>query len=482
MKFKSTKLYGNGNYLLVKYTDNHKLQLERFKKLNSDLAKDVEVYPSIYSEDSEYQSYIISKGINNCVGIIAIETNPFYNDLLIKLQIDENKFNNECEIVTFIDQLVDNIGVRFYKKNKINILLSNDIDLSKYNDKYTSNHKIINNQLIEVYSYSNVYNNTLYTALINEMVSANDELTNLGQSWTEKINNSSIEYDLNNGYTPDIAELLYSCESISWNDIRSKKGTKKRITFSKDGNITYDKIAPHYGKMSYRFDYNLMSNGFTLKNRYFLVDNSIEIINNNSYAEIKYKNLSVKYIKETNEKVLEYKPPTSNNSSIDTTLWLKEDNIEKCYIDFNTHKNDGRINGKYSLRIRPSHDSDNKQFTLNFASRKGMKGRDFSNILLKEDEELFTQIISGELTYDLINELIEKVISIITDNKLYYNKQKIDIEKTYIDFYSIEKEVFNFISGIKGELPLPHLKNIVQNFVDEYRLNLEDTVQFKLKK
>ena len=94
MKYRSITLNGNKrhNYRLVKYTTEYKIDLEELKNINYELAECVEQCPTIYSEQSDHQSYMIFNGRRNCVGAIYIGTSSDEKNLEIKLQFKEEDF------------------------------------------------------------------------------------------------------------------------------------------------------------------------------------------------------------------------------------------------------------------------------------------------------------------------------------------------------------------------------------------------------
>ena len=143
-------------------------------------------------------------------------------------------------------------------------------------------------------------------------------------------------------------------------------------------------------------------------------------------------------------------------------LFNQNDTIEKCCIDFRTHKGNGKINGLYALRIEPGHFS---RFSLNYISRDGVKGPDFVHLL---PTILFKAIIPGELTLELVDEIIYESVKVINQIAGIKHRQFITLDCDYCvtDIVDIEKQIIDFIKQIKGEIPLPHLQANIEKFIE----------------
>lgn len=183
MKYRSITLNGNKKYTysLVKYTDKYKIHLEEFRKVNSELADNVEQCPKIYSEQSDHQCYMIIRDECHCVGAIYIGTSTDEKNLEIKVHFDEKYFETYNDIVALIEQLVDSLSLYFYDKQNIEIELINNIDLSQFNRfRFKKN---VYDAKITTYTCSNEKNNILIPSIINEMCETEKNLISWGQFW-----------------------------------------------------------------------------------------------------------------------------------------------------------------------------------------------------------------------------------------------------------------------------------------------------------
>ena len=169
MKYRSISLNGNeySHYSLVKYNNEYKEYLVDLRNMNKELAESVEKYPKIYSELSDNQSYMIFQDKYRCVGAINIETSTDEKNLEIKVQLNEKYFTSKQEIVKVIEQLTESLKLYFFDKEKIEITLINNIDLSKVNfHKY---HKTVYDENLTTYTCTNKKNNLLIPKLVEEV-------------------------------------------------------------------------------------------------------------------------------------------------------------------------------------------------------------------------------------------------------------------------------------------------------------------------
>lgn len=267
------------------------------------------------------------------------------------------------------------------------------------------------------------------------------------------------EYD--NG-TISLPELFFKAEYLSWVGINSHH-SRREICFSRSGRVTFSKDSKNSSGLNYEFDYSLLNNNFRF-NTYAFNQRPIEINGNSYFTNIQSGNIDVLYIKENKRKKIKYTSPIVNRSSIAMELWYNEKNqLERCYIDFRTHKGNNKINGLYELRIVPGYFS---RFSLNYTSRDGYKGVDFVHLL---PTNLFCAIIPGELTIQLVDQIINESISIINHMARVKHKQTITSQGDCIasTIADIEKQSIEIIKQIKGEIPLPHLQEIIEKFIQE---------------
>lgn len=479
MKYRSISLNGNRSYTysLVKYTKEYKSYLEELRKMNKILADYIETNPKIYSELSEHQSYMIFRDGYKCVGAINIETSSDEKNLKVEIQFDENSFDSQEEMLEVIEQIVESLKLYFFDKENVEIKLNNGIDLSKINS--TKYQKKFYDENLTTYSCSNSQNNVLFARLIDEITGAEKNLTEWGQSWWQELQianyGSDLQYsfdkklleEIDNG-TITLQELFYKVETVLWANINSINATRT-ISFSRNGQVEFSKVPHRKNGINYEFKYNVLFNGFNLKINDFFRNGNLEIDENSHFTNIKYRALNILQIKENKRKRITFKTPIVDSSSISVELWTNEkDEIEKCYIDFRTHKGNGKINGIYALRLFAHND----MFSLRFISRKGGRYSDFSQVLACDDEELYSTILNGQLTMEIIDKLIKRVIPIInrkvtksnnhSGNKKYIAKSN---DKIIQSLLYAESQVFNFIKQIEGEIPLPYLQENLRIFI-----------------
>ena len=85
--------------------------------------------------------------------------------------------------------------------------------------------------------------------------------------------------------------------------------------------------------------------------------------------------------------------------------------------------------------------------------------------------------MEGNITLELIDELIKKVIPLINEFASCYQKQPVS-EKNE----EIMKDAVNLVKSIIGEIPLPHLKENLIAFVDDNDRGKKDGNPRLLKK
>jgi len=144
---------------LIKYTEEYKKYLERIKRINSSLADAVERYPKIYSEESQHQSYMIFLGEEYCIGAIYIATSFDEKNLELEIHFDEKYICLPEETCEITEHIVDSLAYNFPDKERIEIRLLNDVDLSRHNKyKYI---KTVYSERLTKYSCKNKYKNSV---------------------------------------------------------------------------------------------------------------------------------------------------------------------------------------------------------------------------------------------------------------------------------------------------------------------------------
>ena len=204
MKYKNIVLNGNDGYQysLVKYERDCFYIFDSLQNLDRNLVRIVREGPIIYSENSDYQPYMLVKNKGIVVGVAIIMTSCDKKDLEALVQLDEEKFRTKRDMEEMIDQLIDSLALYCYDKENIVVNLENDIDLEKYNEfKYTRENLF---PFKSTFKRSNHYYNSLLPLLIREMNDADDILTIWRQSWRrqelELVPNIDLDDSMKNVY------------------------------------------------------------------------------------------------------------------------------------------------------------------------------------------------------------------------------------------------------------------------------------------
>lgn len=446
MKYKSISLNGTDNYQysLVKYEDKYKDILGSMKEIDVNLIDSVIAGPRIYSVDSDHQAYMLVKDDDIGVGATYIGTSTDEKDLEVTLQLDEDKFDDEVDMYKLINQLVDSLGLYCYERENIYICLKNKINLSKYNSlKYKEVYLLPN---ISTYICSNNKYNTLIPLLLKEIKSCEDTLVSWKQTWWQEIQHRTL----------DDFHLLYDNDDIEKSDEMFNKASSfslvdyirdRNVTFDIDGHVIFSKNIKE-NDSTCEFTYNVRKDGFKLKTFDFLLED------NHSYTKIITPNEEIKKSKEKGTKKITYKSGIVDKSSINAEVRLNDnDDIDKCYIDFRTHRNNGKINGMYLIRIN----NRDKNFSFSYRTRKGDICKYVDNIYY--DDERFSM---GTLKNRI--EFFRDAI-----NSCYRNgRGAISSDINISDLVNIEKDVVNFMKKIKSEIPLPYLQEQIDKFILEY--------------
>lgn len=467
MKYRSISLNGNQgrHYSLVKYNKWYQDYLIELSKMNKELAQLVLKYPSIYDEASNIQSYMIFQGEYNCVGAIIIDATKL-EKLEVKVQLNEKYFTSQQDVFEVVEQIVESLKIFFYDKKNIEINLLNDLDLSTIDCQ--NYHKADSN--LKIYNCSNE-KNILIPKLIEEVISAEKKLTDWRQSWWQDLENHELHYNfdrelinaIDNG-TVTYPELFSKFKTLIWRNIASKNATRF-IAFSRTGDIAFSKTLKKDGS-NYEFSYNVMKDGFKLR-----VNGEDLIVDDNKYfTNIRTKQVNILQGKENKRKFITYVSPIINNFSIAMDIWVNESNeIEKCNIDFRTHKGNGKINGIYILRLNPSNID---KCSIRFVSRKG--NIDFITNLFGIDE---VSKFEGKITFEMINEFVNKVISFINKKEGLIKNQIVFNE---FDVVTQKKQIINFLKQLKDEIPLPILQERIDKIVSKNEQ--EKKLSYKIRK
>lgn len=482
MRYRSITLNDNKKYQfsLVKYKEEYQTQLAEIKEMNKELADTIEKCPKIYSEQSDHQSYMIFCETDICIGAIYIGTSTDEKDLEIKVQFIEAKFENNICIVVVLEQLLTTLGMYCYNRENIEVHLLNNIDLEAINKyKYKKNRLFEN---VTTYTISNQHNYRKFPALLNEIAATKQNLLNWHQHWEEKWDICNLcdyqpcfdETLMEEYYRKEIPleETFYKADAVRWERIKSHHALRD-IVFNRDGQITFKKISQYIPLTpnDYEFCYFILSDGFKLKRFITPKKTLLQIEESCYYTSIKTPKMFAYYNKEEQEKYVKYYIPKINQSSLVLEIYKnKEDAIERCYVDFRTHGKRGKVNGLYALRIYLKYGV--RRYNLCFTSRKGGHSYDFMDELTNKDDDLYYDMYEGDFTLDLLERMITQIIPILNRKALSANRPPIALELASVirDYKQESEAAIDFVKQIKGEIPLPHLKENLDKFIEEYSL------------
>ena len=444
MKYKSISLNGTDKYQysLVKYEEKYNDIIKQLKTINVDLLNSVLQCPKIYSEDSEHQAYMIVKGDDIGVGATYIGTSCDEKDLEVTLQLDESEFASETEMYMLVNQLVDSLGLYCYERENIYINLINKIDLSNYNGvKYKREYHYMS---MDTYCCSNKKYNEIIPVLLKEIKTCEDTLVSLKQTWWQKLQHTSLgnlHYLFDDEYLVDrdipIDEMFNKVDTVTWSNINSKT-SEREITFDVDGDVSFSKRSKNPNGSSYSFDYNVLREGFKLRSGEF------SLLNSKNDVEVRNSNLEISKDKEEDKVSIKYISPVVNNCSLFVQALIKDNLVEKCYVDYRVHKTNGKIKRMYLLREKEG------DYTVNYRTKKGDVSRIYSGSIF-EGKDI-------ESVDSLMNKTTD-VVSYIDENAFPY---------TTLSYLINSVDVIDMLKNIKGEIPLPYLQEQIENFISLY--------------
>lgn len=504
MRYRSISLNSyNGkdsNYSLIKYEDKYKKYLNELKDLDSNLYNCVKECPSLYSEESDHQAYMIFKSNKQCVGAIYIGTSTDEKDLEIEVEFNEKYFNDKQDVLETFENLLDSLKLFFWDKGNIEIYLHNNINLAKIN-KYQYVRKVYGKDHI-TYVCKNE-KKELIPKLLTEICYINlpcgNDATRYSNAYVNKdidgIIDRKILNEINNGSIP-FDELFNKVKQVKYIDILNYlNATKMRIAkISRDGHINIEMQNNKLNMTEYTFDYNVLYNSFKF-NRVFPKSSDdkrytkgyfdVGIEDNSIYSNVRYGDINVIDLKESGKRKITYTSPVLNNSSIHIEAYGKNEQIDKCYIDLRTHKKStGKINGVYALRVNPKYNS----ICFNSYSRKGLCSYDFSYLLANANKELYENLMNGCLTQENINRLI--FLSILVTKQIADNFNSKGISKSNVsaslisDLPDINDAYLNAVftlEQVKDEIVSSHLRKNVERFTNILDLGKDNNNQ-KVKK
>lgn len=409
----------------------------------------------IINRDNKY--LIFSNYHNESVAQVTINNND--KDLYIDIKYLDNYVRSEEKYETLINYIIDNISLLYYDKEYIYATINNVNNYKYYS--WCIKDVTINDNNFKTYKISNMYNKKFVTKLLEDIKNTRYNLANNNISWDEIREFSDIE------------TLVYN-NKIKLNNIKIKNALCN-ITYDKDGSMRYESSS---NKISYDFIYRIDNDEFKF-NSYYIKNGKkkdfISINRNRKFTEIIYGMFSIRFNNREDKKRLCYTTINNKNSSIDTIIWVNKDNIIRdCYIDFIKYRNNGSPKGKYSLRIFSNEKP--VYFALDYISRNGNFISNYPNAIKDEDIDTYNAIMNQEITYKLVNKLIDDISLMINNGKLY-NNENINIQNIHINFYGKEKEILRFLNDINNFIPSDYLKSIIDDFTKYY-----DNEVYKSKK
>ncbi|MCI6266934.1 MAG: hypothetical protein MR598_08860 [Erysipelotrichaceae bacterium] len=475
MKYKNMPLVENSQYSLVKYQEEYKEKLKRLKELNPSLADSVEHCPNLYSELSDHQCYMIFKEKNECVGAVYIGTSCDESNLEIKLQIDEEKIKDKNNQYLLIEELIHSLEIYFYHMKNIEINLLNSLELEKINQKkyertyYFQNHN--------TFKCQNTYH-IIITKLLEEIIGTEKNLGDL-----KKYQHIVYSKDSYSSFEDTLKRKKHPQNKISITDIFSYTNTvkyiidlpekiKNEIIFNRDGTIKlYQETLNCYQKKYYEITYHVNSpffhSFFEIKcpENIFYHMKTIKkfwVEDNHLFTELKINNTIFRFFKEQSYKKITHISEEKNNTS--TELELKIDNnqqIKTCNINFRIHnQSNGQISNTYSLKLTSPYEDNNRSYLV-FSTNK----RSTNQTFIPYCEEL-----EENLTINQIDNIIESILPTINHYLIIAEKKDMNLKKDWNiqQIISQEEEIISEIRLLKEEIMLPHLKEILEKFINNY--------------
>lgn len=459
MKYKSITLNNNhsNSYSLVKYDNTYKELLDDLNVTNDILKEKVMLYPTKFDIDSKLQSYMIMENETDLVGLISIE--PSDNCLKVTIEFDKN-FKDYDKVTKSIYY---SLGLFFNEYKSIGIELIGHKDIELFKEKHIIKVSGKNN----IHIFSNSFFNSLISKLVKEIKGTINNLAEWNCYWNEDLEMKSLEdfgivdkellLDIKEGNIP-YEEIFNKVDSIHWSNITTKK-SNRFISFNSNGEVSLTKTKKDSSYQEYEIIYNVLNKFFSFKK-----DNTLlEETEHDIYLET--PNIDITRDKITGEKRVYYNTDIDNNCSMNFELFLDEnDKVKKCNIDYRTHKNNGKINGIYTIRINPKE----MMSKITYITRKGIK-----TDIAKINNDMY---FYGMPTISDLEEIALSALEIINVRAQTEGKKTIDIDTNrLISKYSfIEADEVRKINELKGEIPLPHLIDIFDTFVERYYKKIDN--------
>lgn len=432
-------------------------------KLLEELANTDKEMVSLMTIDKNL-SYFITNACNELLGAITIEKQEHNPNLVIYLDLINNflitsqiKHNND--VTYLITTLIDYLARINYEKTKVVVRLPKVIDLTYFSNLDCKK------RLTASGSYEYIFDNNKYhqilAKLVKEIELTQANLWDWNTYWQEKLYDEKGKGSNNpNNDLLDIKTKMCLFPCVGLNGITTKSGVRN-IYFKDDGTIKYQKTShKKTGKNQYEFNCDLMHETFNFASKNLDDDNNETLKTYVSSDKQIYEesNDTVRYdIVEKNN----IRQIMVNNANIVYFLQLNGDIINQAFIQFKTHKTNGKINGFYQLKLNRSFPG----IELWHISRKGKK-YDLMPFLQEVDSYLGTDLLKLQFRVEDFNNLLKRLIVVCNKFASKHNGKKIVNPniKDIMDILVIEDNTKEILKGIEEEIPLPTLQAMVHGF------------------
>ena len=402
-------------------------------------------------------SYYIKK-YNNILGTLIVDKDSNEMDTNLYICFDENKLSKE-NMIEIAKWLINYYGKLYYVKKRIVVKPYNNLDLINLSDIPCKRKK---DEESTTYIINNIKNNILYTNLAQEMDETEYTLYDWRAYWQEQLKNENFQLVIDTDNLTN-AEKISKYHQIRWSNIITRN-CQRFITFRSDGNIHLEKNNYENGKFKvYNFSYNILNDGFLFQGnsidrlKVLYTDDKIIYEGNKRKANQRYV---INVDRDTLNKKISY-----NGKEIKYKIEIQNGIISKAQINFQTFKGNGKINGNYLIKVSTKDD-----LKMEFISRKGKK-YDLKELTINGDWDLPISLQNSNLTPEEFNNLLIRVIKLVNKFARCHNKQEIKEEYLSLeDILLVEGKFYDGLKEIVEELPLPTLKNLVYNFINESKI------------
>ena len=199
---------------------------------------------------------------------------------------------------------------------------------------------------------------------------------------------------------------------------------------------------------------------------------NLEIYDSINFISFKTANYDMTIDKRTGQKEIVVFSPIYEKSSIKIVIKINEQNImEKCFIDFRTHKGNGKINGQYILRmVVNSYNKQNNKFLIKFINHRGKGNLYFSSEALEYEKEMLSTINNEKLTIESLNEIVKRCLLIINTSAINYKRRPISLasENIISNIIESESQVMSLLCRTEDKIPIPHLQMLLNKLIEEH--------------